>query len=191
MPPSAAMAGIYASVDRDRGVWKAPANQSLVGVTAPIVKITQEDQESLNVDATAGKSINAIRTFYGKGGLVWGGRTLAGNDNEWRYISVRRLFNYIEESVQKSTAFIVFEPNSPMSWLKVKTMISVFLEGLWKQGALAGNSPDQAFFVKVGLGETMTEDEILAGIMNIEIGIAAVRPAEFVILKFSHKLQSS
>jgi hypothetical protein len=191
MPPSSAMAGIYASVDRDSGVWKAPANYGLASVTAPVVKITQADQESLNIDATAGKSINAIRTFYGKGVLVWGGRTLAGNDNEWRYISVRRLFNYIEESVQKATAFIVFEPNSPMSWLKVKTMISVFLEGLWKQGALAGTSPEQAFFVNVGLDKTMTEEEVLAGIMNIEIGIAAVRPAEFVILKFSHKLQNS
>jgi hypothetical protein len=191
MPPSAAVAGLYAKVDRQRGVWKAPANYSLAGVISPTLKLTDYDQESLNVDATAGKSINAIRTFAGKGTLVWGARTLAGNDNEWRYVSVRRLFNYIEESVQKATGFAVFEPNAPVTWLKVRTMISVFLEGLWKQGALVGADTSQAFFVNVGLGKTMTEDDILAGYMNIEIGIAAVRPAEFIVLKFSHKLQNS
>jgi hypothetical protein len=191
LPPSSAVAGLYAKVDRQRGVWKAPANYSLAGVISPTEKLTSYDQESLNVDATAGKSINAIRMFAGKGTLVWGARTLAGNDNEWRYVSVRRLFNYIEESVQKATGFAVFEPNAPVTWLKVKTMISVFLEGLWKQGALAGSDTSQAFFVNVGLGTTMTEDDILAGYMNIEIGISAVRPAEFIVLKFSHKLQNS
>jgi len=163
----------------------------LAGVISSTEKLTNYDQESLNVDAIAGKSINAIRMFAGKGTLVWGARTLAGNDNEWRYVSVRRLFNYIEESVQKATGFAVFEPNAPVTWLKVKTMISVFLEGLWKQGALAGSDTSQAFFVNVGLGTTMTEDDILAGYMNIEIGISAVRPAEFIVLKFSHKLQNS
>jgi uncharacterized protein len=191
MPPGPAVAGIYAKVDRERGVWKAPANYSLGSVIEPAVAITHADQEDLNIDATAGKSINAIRTFTGKGVLIWGARTLAGNDNEWRYVSVRRLFNYIEESIQKSTGFAVFEPNTPMTWLKVKTMIRVFLDGLWREGALAGTSPEQAFFVKLGLGETMTEDDILAGYMNVEIGIAAVRPAEFIVMTFSHKLQSS
>ncbi|VEN73045.1 putative phage tail sheath protein [Candidatus Desulfarcum epimagneticum] len=191
MPPSPAIAGLYAKVDRDRGVWKAPANYSLGSVMEPTIKINGQMQENLNIDATAGKSINAIRTFTGKGNLVWGARTLAGNDNEWRYVSVRRLFNYIEESVQKSTGFAVFEPNTPMTWLKVKTMISVFLENLWREGALAGTSAEQAFFVKVGLNETMTEQDILEGRMNVEIGIAAVRPAEFIIMKFSHKLQNA
>lgn len=191
LPPSGAMAGVYARVDRERGVWKAPANVSLMSVIGPVEKITHEAQENLNVDPTAGKSINAIRAFAGKGTLVWGARTLAGNDNEWRYVSVRRLFNVIEESAQKSTAFAVFEPNDATTWLKVKAMIESYLYGLWEQGALAGPTPEAAYFVNVGLGKTMTTQDVLEGRMNVEIGIAAVRPAEFIILKFSHKLQEA
>ena len=191
LPPSAAVAGVYARVDRDRGVWKAPANVSLASVLAPTVKITNEEQENLNVDPTAGKSINAIRSFTGKGTLVWGARTLAGNDNEWRYIPVRRLFNLIEESIQKATAFVVFESNNAITWLKVKSLIDSYLEGLWRQGALAGTTPEQAYFVNIGLGKSMTTQDILEGRMIVEIGLAAVRPAEFIILKFSHKLQET
>jgi phage tail sheath protein FI len=154
---------------------------------APNTDIDHFEQEDLNVDVVAGKSINAIRSFVGKGTLIWGARTLAGNDNEWRYVPVRRLFNMVEESIQKGTAFAVFEPNTPFTWLKVSSMISSYLEGLWKQGALFGTSPDEAFFVNIGLGQTMTENDILNGRMNVEIGIAAVRPAEFIILTFSHK----
>lgn len=191
LPPSSAIAGIYARVDRNRGVWKSPANESLASVIAPAYKITNEDQGKLNIDSTAGKSINVIRAFTGKGTLVWGARTLAGNDNEWRYISVRRLFNMIEESSQKSTAFAVFEPNDATTWLKVKAMIESFLFSLWERGALAGPTAETAYFVNVGLGKTMTPQDILEGRMNVEIGIAAVRPAEFIILKFSHKLQEA
>ncbi|AOX03690.1 hypothetical protein BJP34_33480 [Moorena producens PAL-8-15-08-1] len=191
LPPSAAVAGVYARVDRDRGVWKAPANVSLASVLAPTEKITNEEQENLNVDPTAGKSINAIRSFTGKGTLIWGARTLAGNDNEWRYIPVRRLFNLIEESIQKATAFVVFESNNTITWLKVKSLIESYLEGLWRQGALAGSTPEQAFFVNIGLGKSMTAQDILEGRMIVEIGLAAVRPAEFIILKFSHKLQEA
>ena len=147
--------------------------------------------ENLNVDPTAGKSINAIRAFTGKGTLVWGARTLAGNDNEWRYVSVRRLFNTIEESAQKATAFAVFEPNDATTWLKVKAMIEAYLFGLWQQGALAGPTPESAYFVNVGLGKTMTAQDILEGRMIVEIGIAAVRPAEFIIIRFMHKLQEA
>ncbi|WP_281987738.1 phage tail sheath family protein [Aquimarina aggregata] len=189
LPPSSAIAGVYATTDRERGVWKAPANVSLNTVNGPIVKITSSDQEKLNVDATAGKSINAIRSFVGKGTLVWGARTLAGNDNEWRYVSVRRLFNMIEESTKKASYFAVFEPNDPSTWLKVKAMIESFLYGIWQQGGLAGSTDEQAYFVNVGLGKTMTQQDVLEGRMIIEIGIAATRPAEFIILKFSHKLQ--
>jgi phage tail sheath protein FI len=189
--PSAAIAGVYARVDFERGVWKAPANVSLRFVKDPSVMVTHEQQENLNVDATSGKSINVIRKFAGKGVIVWGARTLAGNDNEWRYVPVRRLFIFIEESVKKATEFVVFEPNDANTWLRTKTMIENFLTGLWRDGALAGAKPEQAFFVKVGLGETMTALDILEGRMNIEIGLAAVRPAEFIILKFSHKLQES
>jgi uncharacterized protein len=191
LPPSPAVAGVYASVDRSRGVWKAPANVSLAAVIGPTVKITHEDQESLNIDPNAGKSINAIRSFNGKGTLIWGARTLAGNDNEWRYVSVRRLFNMIEESAQKATAFAVFEPNDATTWLKVKAMIESYLYSLWEQGALAGPTPQAAYFVNVGLGKTMTAQDVLAGRLIVEIGIAAVRPAEFIILRFTHKMQEA
>jgi hypothetical protein len=191
LPPSAAVAGVYAAVDRDRGVWKAPANVGLAAVIGPVAKITDQTQEDLNIDPTAGKSINAIRAFTGKGTLIWGARTLAGNDNEWRYVSVRRLFNMIEESTQKATAFAVFEPNDAATWLKVKAMIESFLYGLWEQGALAGPTPAAAYFVNVGLGKTMTAQDVLEGRMIVEIGIAAVRPAEFIILRFTHKMQEA
>ncbi|NVB43280.1 phage tail sheath family protein [Pseudenhygromyxa sp. WMMC2535] len=191
MPPSAAIAGIYARVDRDRGVWKAPANVSLSSVIAPTAKITAEEQESLNVDPNSGKSINAIRAFTGKGVLIWGARTLAGNDNEWRYVSVRRLFVMIEEAARKATGFAVFEPNDATTWLKVKGMLESYLFGLWERGALQGSNPEQAYFVNVGLGKTMTAQDVLEGRMTIELGIAAVRPAEFIVLRFSHKLAES
>ena len=191
LPPGSAMAGVYARVDNDRGVWKAPANVPVSAVIETMTKISDEDQKSLNVDTTAGKSVNAIRFFTGKGILVWGARTLAGNDNEWRYISVRRFYNMVEESVKKSSSWVVFEPNDANTWVKVKTMIENYLTTLWRQGALAGSAPEKAFFVKVGLGETMTSLDIMEGRMNIEIGMAAVRPAEFVILKFSHKMQEA
>ncbi|GGH06773.1 phage tail sheath family protein [Mucilaginibacter phyllosphaerae] len=191
LPPSPAVAGVYATVDAERGVWKAPANVSLNAVIGPVVKITAAEQEGLNIDSTGGKSINAIRSFTGRGTLVWGARTLAGNDNEWRYVSVRRLFNMIEESAAKATFFAVFEPNDATTWLKVKSMIESFLYGLWQQGALAGSTAKASYFVKVGLGATMTNQDILEGKMIIEIGIAAVRPAEFIILRFSHKLQEA
>jgi len=191
LPPSAAMAGIYARVDNDRGVWKAPANVGLNYVTKPTVKITSEDQESLNIDTIAGKSINAIRAFTGKGTLVWGARTLAGNDNEWRYISVRRFFNMVEESVKKATAQFVFEPNDANTWVKVRAMIENFLTLQWRAGALAGAKQEQAFYVRVGLGQTMTAQDILDGYMIVEIGMAVVRPAEFIVLRFSHKMQEA
>ncbi len=191
IPPSGAIAGVYASTDRERGVWKAPANVSLNAVIGPAVKITSEDQTSLNVDVTAGKSINIIRSFMGKGTLVWGARTLAGNDNEWRYVNVRRLFNFVEESVKKATEQFVFEPNDANTWVKVQAMIENFLYTLWRQGALQGVKPEHAYYVAVGLGKTMTPLDILEGRMIIEIGMAAVRPAEFIILKFSHKMPES
>ncbi len=191
LPPSPAVAGIYARVDGERGVWKAPANVSIASVIGPVSKISDAEQADLNVDAASGKSINAIRAFTGKGTLVWGARTLAGNDNEWRYVPVRRLFITIEESTRKASSFAVFEPNDTTTWLKVKAMIDSYLYGLWEQGALAGSKSEQAYFVNVGLGKTMTAQDILEGRMIVEIGVAAVRPAEFVILRFSHKMQEA
>ena len=188
--PSAAMAGVYAKVDSSRGVWKAPANVSLNYVVAPSVKISNADQELLNAP-DSGKAINAIRSFTGKGTMVWGARTLDANDNEWRYVPVRRFFNMVEESVKKATERFVFEPNDANTWVRVKAMIENYLTQQWRDGALAGATPEEAFYVSIGLGETMSAQEVLEGKMNIEIGMAAVRPAEFIVLKFSHKLQES
>jgi hypothetical protein len=144
----------------------------------------------MNVDPT-GKSVNALRFFSGKGFLVWGARTLAGNDNEWRYVSVRRFFNMVEESVKKATEPFVFEPNDANTWVKVRAMIENFLAVQWRGGALAGAKPEDAYYVRVGLGATMTAQDILEGRMIVEIGMAVVRPAEFIILRFSHKMQES
>jgi uncharacterized protein len=191
MTPSSAVAGLYARIDSARGVWKAPANESLSYVTSAEINISHDDQANMNIDATSGKSINAIRFFTGKGLLVWGARTLAGNDNEWRYVNVRRFFNFAEESIKKGSEWVVFEPNDANTWIRVKAMIENFLLNQWRNGALAGAKPEHAFYVKVGLGVTMTAQDILEGRMNIEIGMAVVRPAEFIILKFSHKLQES
>ncbi len=191
LPPSGAVAGVYATVDRDRGVWKAPANVSVNDVKEPAVSIDSKVQDSLNVDSTAGKSINVIRTFAGKGTLIWGSRTLAGNDNEWRYVPVRRFFIMVEESLKKSTAWVVFEPNDANTWVKVRGMIENYLTTKWREGALQGAKPDEAFFVKCGLGATMTALDILEGRMIVDVGLAVVRPAEFIIMRFVHKMQST
>jgi uncharacterized protein len=191
MPPSSAVAGVYARVDSARGVWKAPANESLASVSEPVFQVTAERQGGLNVDPVAGKSINAIRTFTGKGTLIWGARTLAGNDNEWRYVNVRRFFNMVEESSKKATEPFVFESNDANTWVKVQGMIENYLTILWREGALQGEKPEHAFYVAVGLGKTMISQDILEGRMIVEIGMAAVRPAEFIILRFSHLLAKS
>jgi phage tail sheath protein FI len=191
LPASGPVTGIYAFVDRTRGVWKAPANVSISGIVGPATTFNAGQLDALNIDVTAGKSINAIRAFTGKGTLVYGARTLAGNDNEWRYVSVRRLFNMVEESVKKATEQFVFEPNDANTWVKVKAMISNYLTVLWRQGALVGAKPEHAFYVACGLGATMTAQDILEGKLIVEIGMAAVRPAEFIILRFSHKMQES
>jgi len=191
IPPSGAVAGVYASIDNNRGVWKAPANISINAINSPVSQINDATQEDLNVDVNEGKSINAIRTFTGKGTLVWGARTLAGNDNEWRYISVRRFCNMVEESCKKSTAFIVFEPNDVNTWVRLQAMIENFLTVQWSNGALQGTKPEHAFYVAVGLNKTMTDQDIADEKMIVEIGMAVVRPAEFVILRFTHAMQTS
>jgi phage tail sheath protein FI len=192
LPPSTAIAGIFARVDNARGVWKAPANESINSVSGTVFQVTADKQESLNIDPVAGKSINAIRTFTGRGSaIVWGARTLSGNDNEWRYISVRRFFNMVEESCKKSTEPFVFESNDANTWVKIQGMIENFLTTLWRQGALQGAKPEHAFYVAVGLGKTMTALDILEGRLIVEIGMAVVRPAEFIILRFSHKMAES
>lgn len=191
VPPSGAVAGIYAYVDRTRGVWKAPANVSLNGVIGPTTAFSSSELDALNIDVNAGKSINAIRTFTGKGTLVWGARTLAGNDNEWRYVPVRRFYNMVEESIKKACEQFVFEPNDANTWVRVQAMIENFLLLQWRDGALQGAKPEHAFFVSVGLGKTMTAQDINDGRMIVEIGMAPVRPAEFIILRFSQKMAES
>lgn len=156
----------------------------------PEVLIDNNTQNGLNVHVT-GKSINTIRSFTGKGVLVWGARTLAGNDNEWRYIPVRRFFIMVEESLRSSTSFVVFEPNDTNTWIRLKSMIANFLTLQWKCGALAGSKPDDAFYVKVGLNETMTLLDISEGRIIIEVGMAMLRPAEFTIVRFSHTVVTS
>jgi len=191
MPASSAVVGIYAFVDDTRGVWKAPANINIDDVIRPELLITNKQQEELNVDVVAGKSINVIRTFEGRGpAIIWGARTLAGNDNEWRYISVRRYFNMVEESTKNATEQFVFEPNDRNTWIRVKSMIENYLTQQWKIGALMGTTTREAYFVKVGLNETMTEQDIFEGRMIVQIGLAVVRPAEFIILEFMHKMLS-
>jgi uncharacterized protein len=188
LPASPTVAGIYARVDNTRGVWKAPANEGVMACDGINVNLNDQQQEGLNVDNGNGYSVNVIRKFVGRGIRVWGARTLAGNDNEWRYISVRRFFNMVEESVKKSTYQFVFEPNDANTWIRIKGMIENFLLLQWRAGALQGATPEKAFFVKVGLGETMTALDILEGRLIVEIGMAVVRPAEFIILRFMHKL---
>lgn len=190
IPPSGAVTGVYAAVDRVKGVWNAPANTTINDVIGPAVKVGDPEQGRLNVHTT-GKSVNVIRAFTGRGTRVWGARTLAGNDNEWRYVNVRRFFNMAEESIKKGTEPFTFEPNVAATWVRAKSMIENFLTIQWRQGALMGGTPAQAFTVQVGLGTTMTPQDILEGRMIIEVGMAVVRPAEFIILKFSHKMQES
>ena len=188
MPPSSMVAGIIARTDDARGFWKAPANVAVNNIVGPASKVTNDIQDDMNVDPTAGKSVNAIRNFTGKGTLVWGARTLQGNSREWRYVNVRRSFLVIEESIKKGTESFVFEPNDRNTWSKVKSMIDSYLTNLWRQGALFGGKPEESFKTSIGLGETMTYNDILDGKMIVRIEIALVRPAEFIILQFEHKM---
>jgi uncharacterized protein len=190
MPPSAAMAGIYTMVDNSRGVWKAPANVSMNAVVSPSVDVTQEAQEDLNVSA-CGKSINAIRKFIGEGVLVWGARTLDGNSLDWRYINVRRTMIMLEESIRLSAKAYVFEPNTANTWATAKSMISNFLTGIWKRGGLAGAVPGDAFSVHAGLGETMTAEDIIEGVLRVTVLVAISRPAEFIEITFQQQMQKS
>jgi len=189
LPPSAAVAGVYAATDATRGVWKAPANVALAAVIEPAVAIDTRMAERLSVDTGEGKSINTIRAFADRGALVWGARTLAGNDNEWKYVPIRRFFTLVEQSIYKGTQWVVFEPNDAATWTRVRASIENYLLDKWKQGAVIGSKPEEAFYVRCGLGTTMTAQDITDGRLVVEIGIAPVRPAEFVILRFSHRMQ--
>lgn len=183
IPVSGTLAGIMTRTDHERGVWKAPANVLVESTIGPVIEIDHHDQERLNVHSS-GKSVNAIRQIVGRGTMVWGARTLAGNDLEWRYVPVRRLFIFLEESIKRALEPFVFENNDRNTWASVKGSIYNFLETFWRRGALSGATPDEAFFVAVGLNETMTAQDILEGRMIVEIGLAASRPLEFITLRF-------
>ena len=178
IPPSGHVAGVWCRTDATRGVHKAPANEVTLGTNSVAFQITQAEQGSLN---KAG--INCIRAFPGRGIRIWGARTLS-SDPEWRYINVRRLFNYISESIMEGTQWSVFEPNDQKLWIQLRIAASSFLTRTWREGALFGATPGQAFFVKCD-DETNPPDVIEAGQVVCEIGIAPVKPAEFVIFRLS------
>ena len=188
LPPSAGIAGVYCMVDNNVGVFQSPANVSLGSVIQPLVNITNETQEDLNVPLN-GKAVNAIRTFPGKGVLIWGARTLDGNSQDWRYVNVRRTVIFIEQSIKYAIEPYVFAPNDSNTWTSVKAMITNFLTNVWQQGCLAGASPEDAFSVDIGPGSTMTAVDVLDGFMNITVKIAVTRPAEFIVITFQQRMQ--
>ncbi len=179
-PPSGAMAGIYARTDNERGVHKAPANEVVRGCTGLSCSYNNGEQDILNP-----MGVNLIRAFPGRGIRVWGARTISSN-GLWKYLNVRRLFIYVEESIKANTNWVVFEPNSSTLWSRVTRTIETFLATCWRDGALAGSSPSEAFFVECG-PTTMTQDDIDNGRLICQIGIAPVKPAEFVIFRITQK----
>jgi len=194
---SVAMAGVYARVDRERGVWKAPANVELSGVAGLVavgVKSSKEVVNSIRIDDAYNDKIvkarvNAVRAFTGRGHMVWGARTMTeATDLNWLYVPVRRLFSTVERDVQDALRAVVFEPNSQPTWVGVRLAISQYLNRLWKQGALAGATPAESFFVHVGLNETMTADDVNQGRLIVRVGLAAVRPAEFIVLQLTQDI---
>lgn len=191
LPPSALVAAIYKVTEQQRGYWKAPANVSLSQVIQPVLDINDKDQAMLNIDDDTGKSINAIRYFLGKGTLVWGARTLAGNDNEWRYINISRMVRGIETSFARAMEPFIFEANDAQTWNKVCAMAEQFLLMLWRNGGLQGTTPQQAFYAKMGLNSTMTALDILEGRMILELGLATIRPAEFIVTRITQRMSTS
>lgn len=180
VPPSGSVAGIYARTDNTRGVWKAPANEVVSACVGLDANYTTGEQDILNP-----KGVNLIRSFPGQGIRVWGARTLSSNPL-WKYINVKRLFIFLEESIKANTNWVVFEPNDQILWLRVRRTIEVFLSGMWKNGAFAGGTEDEAFFVDIG-PNTMSKDDIDNGRLVCVIGVAPVKPAEFVIFRLTQK----
>jgi len=178
VPPSGAIVGVYARSDSERGVHKAPANEVLRGVLELEFNLTNADQGPLN---SAG--INCIRSFPGRGIRVWGARTISSDAN-WKYVNIRRLFLYLEESIDEATQWVVFEPNNERLWARVVQTISNFLTRAWKDGALMGTTPEEAFFVKCDR-TTMTQDDIDNGKLIVTIGVSPTKPAEFVIFEIA------
>lgn len=191
LPPSAAMAGLITMNDNVKGVWNSPANIGINQVKDLPIHLNNDQQGPLNVDPVSGKSINVIRSFIGEGVLVWGARTLDGNSQDFRYIAVRRTLIFLEQSCKSAIEAYVFQPNDANTWTAVKSMISSFLTSIWKEGGLAGASPQDAYTVECGLGTTMTSQDILDGYMNISVRVAITHPSEFIVLTFQQKMASS
>lgn len=178
VPPGGHIAGIYARSDVNRGVWKAPANETVAGVVDLKFDIQKGEQDILNP-----RGVNCIRAFQGQGIKVWGARTIS-RDPLWKYVNVRRLFIFLEKSVYQGTNWVVFEPNNQALWARVKQSISQFLTEQWRNGALMGNTPEEAFFVTCDM-TTMTQNDIDNGRLIVVIGVAPVKPAEFVIFRIA------
>lgn len=189
LPASCAIVGKYAEIDHSRGVWSPPANVGISLAVNPEINLSIREQEDLNVDPIGGKSVNVIRSLPGRGNaIIWGARTMAGNDTEWRYISVQRFFSMVEKSIESATAQVVFLPNDANTWQRIRSMIEDYLTQLWKAGALTGVKTQEAFYLKVGLNQTMTASDLLEGRMIVEIGLAALRPGEFILLRFLYMM---
>ncbi|HTO03684.1 MAG TPA: phage tail sheath C-terminal domain-containing protein [Opitutus sp.] len=186
LPPSSAIAGVINTVDSS-GVWKAPANVALHSVCGLTFMVKDHQQAELNVDPLTGKSINAIRVFPGKGMLVWGARTLDGHSNEWRYLSVRRTTIMIGQSIKRALQPFAFETNSAATWTRIRSMVENFLNQLWRQGALIGTKPEQAYLVRIGQGVTMSEQDVSDGVLKLSVMLALLRPGEFHVLTFQQK----
>lgn len=183
MPASPGVAGIYVRTDDRHGVWKAPANEALAGALAPSVLLDNQQSSILNAPAN-GSSVNAIRAFPNRGALVWGARTLDGANPDNRYVSVRRTMMFLESSIEAALRSYVFEPNDANTWAAVRATVFNFLSGLWRQGALIGAAPDEAFAVQCGLGSTMTAQDILEGQLRVSVIVALTWPAEFQVIEF-------
>lgn len=190
LPPSPAMAGAYTMVDNSVSVAKSPANISLGSVVSPSVNINNDNQEDLNLPLN-GKAVNAIRTFQGKGVLVWGARTLEGNSKDFRYVSVRRTMTFLEQSIKFAAEAYVFSPNNATTWSSLSATVKSFLTNQWVAGLLAGGSPEDAFEVQIGLGQTMTANDILDGVLKMTVKLAITRPAEFIVITFEQQQQKS
>jgi len=189
-PPSAIMAGLWARNDALAGVWNAPANVAVLGVSRPLCAVRDEDQAGFNVPAN-GQAINMLRDFAGQGTLAWGDRTLDGNSLDFRYIATRRTLVYVEQSIKLALQGFVLTPNDATTWVSVASLITNFLTDLWQSGGLKGAKPEDAFSVQCGLGSTMTGTDILNGFMIVSVLLAIVRPAEFVALTFQQAMQTS
>lgn len=190
MAPSSAMAGAYTMVDNTSSVAQSPANISLGSVVSTTVNINNDNQEDLNLPLN-GKAVNAIRSFQGKGVLVWGARTLDGNSQDFRYISVRRTLTFLEQSIKFAAEAFVFAPNNATTWSTLRATVANFLTNQWQGGLLAGQSAEDSFEIEIGLGSTMTPTDILDGVLKMTVRVAITRPAEFIVITFEQQQQKS